>query len=120
MAKISIYSTSDNKILNIELFWTVIIATMIIHFGLGVHAAISLVLSLVIGAILYFLFMTSIGFWIVTTIFSICWAGVLGEIAYAITDDNVWKYVIFVLTFIGSISLHKLAKRYETNVGYFD
>jgi len=121
MSKIRVFESSDTKIINIEIFIVALISMWAIHTFAQIHMAISLVLGIVIGILTYIVFMTRIGFWIITILFSSLWAIIIGSFTYSATnEDPIWGIVIGIISFIASIGLHSLAKRYEENVSHVD
>lgn len=79
------------------------------HLG-GLHPAFSLLVGLAAFGLLYWLQRTLVGFWVIGTVLSAFWAFVFGFIAYCITDDLIWCYVIMGLGFVLMIVLHLRAR----------
>jgi hypothetical protein len=84
-------------------------------FDFKVHPAICFVIALAIFGAAYFLQTTKVGFWIFAVLFSLVWAFALSLIAFLFaTQDMIWIYVVFFLSFIINIGSHIRSREYTT------
>lgn len=117
MSKIEVYRSSDTKIIIFDILLTIFISSEVVHYIAKLHYAICISIGLAIGFILFFLFRTKVGFWIVTLIFSVIWAVTVGGLVYEFTKkDLTWGIVSGIFTFIIGIGCHSLARRFYDNV----
>lgn len=77
---------------------------------LHIHPAFCLLIGIGLFIGLLFLQRTMFGFWLIGGVLSLFWAFVFGFIAYTITNDMIWCYVIMGLSVVLMIGLHLKAK----------
>ncbi|HEX9061462.1 MAG TPA: hypothetical protein VF941_14875 [Clostridia bacterium] len=117
MAKIEVYRSSDTNLINFEILISVIIVSVIMIFMAKIHAAISICIGLVSGGLLFAVFRTKIGYWIVSILFSVMWSFFAGGIAYGISkSDKIWGIVVGIIAFLISLGSHGMARRFYDNV----
>lgn len=117
--KVSVYSFSDRAILIVDEILTVAFSYIMIDYYTSFHAAICLAISLVIAGVLFAFFLTRIGFWIISIIFSLIWTALTYKIVEWLSkSDKTWMIVASIFAFIVFMSLHTYAKRFEDNVEY--
>lgn len=84
-------------------------------FDFKIHPALCFVIALAIFGVAYFLQTTKVGFWIFAVLFSLVWAFALSLIAFLFaTQDMIWIYVVFFLSFIINIGSHIRSREYTT------
>lgn len=98
---------------NIILFDSIALAVaagLTAYHGAGLHPAYCLVAGLVAFGLLYWLQHTRAGFWLIGLLLSAFWAFVFGFVAYCVTSDMTWCYVIMALGFVLMVYLHLNAR----------
>lgn len=117
MSKLQVYSTSDTNLLMADTLLTIVVSALLIHSNFGIHAAISIILGIVIAVALNVFFMTKVGYWVVSVVFSLIWATLGGGLVGAFTkSDKVWMWCAGGVLFLICLMKHGLAKRYNENV----
>lgn len=117
MSKIDVYDYSDKRVVMFDILLTIIVSSIALAGAFKMHKAIAIGISVVLGLILFYIFRTKVGFFIVTIFFSAIWALVSGSIAYLISsEDKTWGIVVGIFAFIFSLGSHGLAKRFYDNV----
>lgn len=87
---------------------TLIGAAIAAHSLLHIHPAFCILIGIGVTVILGALFMTRIGSWIISIIYSALWGLLLGLIVFAIAhDDWIWFWVSGGVTFLISLGQHK-------------
>ena len=91
---------------------TFVIVTAVLWNFTDIHNAFCFLIGAGAAALLGFIFFTSVGFWIVSVIFSVFWAIISAVIAGFFTDfDPIWMWVIGGLSFIICMIIHAREKR---------
>lgn len=81
----------------------------IIQFEL--HPVYSIIISLVISLIIFLIWNTKVGFWLLSILFSVGWGFLAGSITHAITEgDMIWTVFVGVVSLVIVIGLHITAK----------
>ena len=95
------------KLISVDCLVTLIIVTAILWNFTDIHNAFCVLIGIASAVLLGMLFFTSVGFWIVSVIFSAFWALIPALIAGAITDyDTIWVSVVGIFSFIVCMVIH--------------
>ncbi|MCL2216019.1 MAG: hypothetical protein FWB91_03245 [Defluviitaleaceae bacterium] len=96
--------------------WKIIMADGLVTFAIvtailwnltDIHNAICFIIGLASAILLGMFFCTSVGFWIVSIIFSVIWSIIPALIAGFITDfDNIWMGAVGLVSFIICMVIH--------------
>ena len=86
---------------------TLVIVTAALWNFTEIHNALCFLIGVAAAALLVVIFSTSVGFWIVSVIFSLFWAVIPALIAGMITDfDPIWMWVVGGIAFLACMVLH--------------
>ncbi len=119
MSKLKVYSLSDRDIILMEILIAVVVLSAALYFTTKIHIAICIGISLVLGSLIFGIFRTKVGFWIVSIFFSIMWSIFAAGLAYGISkEDIIWAIFAAILAFLMSIGGHLLAKDFYDDVDY--
>lgn len=77
---------------------------------LPIHPAFAFLIGLGTFLVLLWLQQTKVGFWIISIIMSLIWGFIFSIIAYFITSDEIWVYVVWGVGFFVVIGLHLSAR----------
>lgn len=103
-------SKSGNIIVTDSIAFAIFIG-IAVHYSFNLHPGLCTIIGIISAIIAMGLFVTKIGFWIVTLFFSACW-GFIGCIAghFFYTEDKIWDYTIFGIVFLFSVLLHWVSR----------
>jgi len=102
-----IYVQERWKLIVADSFVTLVIVTAILWNFTEIHNAFSLLIGVAAAVLLIVVFSTTVGFWIVSVIFSIFWTLIPTAIVATITDsDPIWMWVVGGLSFIICMVIH--------------
>lgn len=102
-----IYVEGRWKLIVADCFATLVIVTAALWNLTDIHNAFCLLIGVAAAVLLVVAFSTSVGFWIVSVIFSMFWALIPIAIVGAVTDfDPIWVWVIGGLTFVICMRIH--------------
>jgi len=95
------------KLIIADCFVTCAIITAVLWNVTDIHNAFCFLIGVVSAFLLGILFHTSVGFWIVSTVFSVFWSLIPISITSAITDaDRIWVGVVGLISFIVCMIIH--------------
>ncbi len=114
--KVHVYSSKSTEIIIVELILLTIGLSYLLITKTDLHNAFSIILSCIGSGILFAIWKSKIGFWIVSLLFSSCWGYFAGNLADGFIHDIIWTYVIGIIVFLISFGSHSRAKDYYDNV----
>jgi len=99
---------------NISLFESIatgIILGVVAHKVLLWHPALAVLVGVAALALLYFLQTTSVGFWVVSGLYSVAWGFIVCFVVYSVADSNMmYTYIGWAAGAVAFMGLHLFAR----------